>query len=110
GDKDLDVRMETILALGELGPTAKDAAQPLLDLAKDEDFALLEPMLGVALGSLGRPAVDMLKPALADRDARKRRLAAYALATLGADAVDAATALVDALNDSEAPVRASAAM
>ena len=108
-DKDLDVRMEAALTLGEMGQAAKSAIPALFASLEGDELRLLEPVVSVTLGNMGRAAVPALTKALSDKDARLRRTAAYALALVGSKATSAAGPLTAALGDTEADVRGLAA-
>ena len=75
-DKDVDVRKEAALSLGEI----KDprAVQPLIAILMDPDAGVRRVALG-ALGPIGQPAVDPLIAILKDPDDNLRRVAAQAL-------------------------------
>src|SRR5262245_53722118 len=104
-DKEIFVRMEVILALGELGPVAVESIPLLFKLVGHKDFPVLEPMISVTLGSIGVKGVPDLSKGLTHTDAKVRRMAAYALGLIGVHARDAVPALAAALKDAETPVR-----
>jgi len=108
-DKDFDVKVAAITALGDLGPVAKDRAGALLDLSKERDFFLLEPFVGAALSNLGDGALPVLTQALADPSPDQRRVAAYALGSMGPKAAPAAAQLAKALSSDDAAIRTLAA-
>jgi HEAT repeat protein len=108
-DDDMDVRMEAVLTLSELGPAARETVPDLLAVLKDDELRLLEPLVSVALGNIGRPAVEPLLKSLVAKDVRLRRTAAYALGLVGPKAPEAVPALTEALLDGESDVRALAA-
>jgi HEAT repeat protein len=108
-DKEFDVKLAAVTALGDLGPVAKNTASDLLDLTKDKEFFLLEPFVGAALANLGESVVPTLSQALADSSADRRRVAAYALGSMGANAVAAAPALATALKHEDPATRKMAA-
>jgi HEAT repeat protein len=108
-DSYVDVKLAAITALGDLGPVAKDAVGPLLDLADDADFFLLEPFVGAALGNLGDSVTPTLAKALRGKSADRRRVAAYALGSMGAAAEPAAGELAKALKNNEPATRKLAA-
>jgi HEAT repeat protein len=108
-DKELDVKFAAIAALGELGPVAKESVQDLLALTSDKEFFLLEPFVGAALANLGDSALPTLATALADSNADRRRVAAYALGSMGPSAVPAADELAKALRADDAGTRILAA-
>jgi HEAT repeat protein len=108
-DVELDVKLECISALGEIGPAASDAAGPLLNLTKEDDFFLMEPMVGAALGNLGKDVVPALVKALKETPAKKR-VALFALGSIGADARESVPAVAARLKDVDAPIRGQAAL
>ncbi len=108
-DKEPDVKLAAIVALGDLGPVAKDAAGDLLDLSQDKEFFLLEPFVGSALGNLGDGVAPTLGKALATNSPERRRVAAYALGSLGAGALPALDELGKALGFDDPSTRAMAA-
>jgi HEAT repeat protein len=108
-DKEMDVRMEAALTLGEMGPAAKSTIPALLAALQGDELRLLEPLVAVTLGNIGPSAVPALQQALAGKDARLRRTAAYALTLIGPKAAPARGVLTEALADAEADVRALAA-
>ena len=108
-DKELDVKLSAVVALGELGPVAKDTAAALLEMAADKDFFLLEPFVGATLANLGPGVLPALTAALADELPERRRVAAYALGTMGPSASGASEALAKALTHPDAATRQLAA-
>jgi HEAT repeat protein len=108
-DKEVDVKLAAISALGELGPTAKDSANELLALTSDKEFFLLEPFVGASLASFGPGVVPVLTTALTDKSADRRRVAAYALGTIGSAASSATDALSKLLEHEDAQARQLAA-
>lgn len=109
-DKDFDVKLAAITALGDLGPIAKDRAGALLDLTDDrESFSLLEPFVGAALSNLGDGSIPTLTKALGADSSDRRRLAAYALGSMGPKAASAAAELGKALQHKDPTLRATAA-
>jgi HEAT repeat protein len=109
GDKELDVKLSAIAALGELGSVAKESAKDLLALTADKDFFLLEPFVGAALANLGDSVLPTLAQALADPSAERRRVAAYALGSMGRNAAPVADGLAKALQADDAATRILAA-
>jgi HEAT repeat protein len=100
-DKELDVKLSVVAALGELGPTAKGTAGNLLDLTKDKDFFLLEAFVGASLSNLGPGAIPALTKALASASYDQRRVAAYALGSMGPAAASATDALALAMKSDD---------
>jgi HEAT repeat protein len=108
-DKELDVKLSAIAALGELGPVAKESVKDLLALTADKEFFLLEPFVGAALANLGDSVLPTLAKALADANADRRRVAAYALGSMGQNASPVADDLARALKAEDAATRMLAA-
>src|SRR5262249_7589158 len=108
-DKDFDVKLAAITALGDLGPAAKDKAGALLDVTKDGDFTLLEPFVGAALSNLGDGAIPTLTTPLGADSVDRRRLAAYALGSMGPKAAPATAELAKLLEQGDSKVRTTAA-
>jgi HEAT repeat protein len=89
------VRYWAALALGELGPKAKDAAEPLAAALKDERPEVRREVL-IALARIGpgaAAAVPAIAAQLQDKDAPVRNAAAFALGSMGTAAASAAEAL-----------------
>jgi HEAT repeat protein len=108
-DKEFDVRIAAVAALGDLGPVAKGSAGDLLALTTDKSFFLLEPFVGAALGNFGESVVPALMTALAEKSPERRRVAAYALGSMGPAAAPAAAALTKALEYDDSATRQLAA-
>ena len=92
-DKEFDVKLSAVAALGDLGPVAKGSAGDLLALTTDKSFFLLEPFVGAALGNLGESVVPALITALTEKSPERRRVAAYALGSMGPAAAPAVAGL-----------------
>ena len=109
-DKEFNVKLAAITALGDLGSVAKESAGALLDLTQDkEQFFLLEPFVGAALTNLGDGTIPILTTALSDKSADRRRVAAYALGSMGPKAAAAVDALAKALHYDDPATRQLAA-
>lgn len=108
-DKELLVVMNAIVALGEIGPAAREAAPALLRLTGSADFIVLEPFVATALGDLGDAVLPELLAALKEPSVDRRRVAAAALGGMGPKAEGAVKGLTAALRDSEWTVRSLAA-
>jgi len=108
-DKELSVKLSVISALGDLGPIAKSTANDLLDLAGDKEFFLLEPFVGATLSSFGDSVAPALAKALAHESGDRRRVAAYALGTIGPGAAPATMELGTALAHADPATRKLAA-
>jgi len=108
-DKEFDVKLAAVAALGDLGPIAKNSAGDLLALTTDPSFFLLEPFVGASLGSLGESVVPALIMALAEKSPERRRVAAYALGSMGPAAAPAVAGLGKALRYEDPATRQHAA-
>jgi HEAT repeat protein len=108
-DKEFEVKLAAIAALGDLGSLAKGQAGALLDLAYEKDFFLVEPFVGAALANMGDGAIPALTKALGEELTDRRRVAAYALGSMGPKAAPAAEALGKALQTGDVGVRIMAA-
>jgi len=86
-DADSDVRSNAAMALGEIGPEAKDAVPTLIQLLQNEDAeGFVRANAALALGQIGKGAEDavpVLIQALRDQDKYVRRDAAGALEEIG---------------------------
>lgn len=108
-DPDPTVREQAAVALGRLGPAAREAIGPLVATFSDEDL-YLRGAAAVALGQIGSDAVPALVRALGDTSGDVRWSAAIALGRLGSQARDAVGALITALSDADENVRWCAAV
>ncbi len=108
-DQDLTVVIGAVNALGDIGPAAASSAPALLQLAGFNDFAILEPLVGAALGAMGPDVVPDLAGALRNKVLTRRRVAVYALGSIGPDARSAVKALAARLTDDEPAMRFLAA-
>jgi HEAT repeat protein len=108
-DKELTVVIGAVNALGDIGPPAAESAGALLQLAGYGDFVVVEPFAGAALGAMGTAVVPELTAALGDKSLERRRVAAYALGSIGPDARPAVKALTERLRDVEPSMRFLAA-
>jgi HEAT repeat protein len=108
-DGDVSVTIAAVCALGDIGPPAHESAEALLQLSGFGDFALLEAVVSAALGSMGEPVVPQLITTLKHPSLERRRVAAYALGTIGPDARTATTPLTRMLGDEQAILRLFAA-
>ena len=103
GDPDAGVRQNATIALGKIGAPALDA---LIAALQDPDRDVRQ-FAAKALGQIGDPrGIAGLVIALHDTQMDVRSQAAFALSRIGAPAVDA---LITALQDPDANVRANAA-
>jgi len=113
-DKEIRVRWYATYALGQLGPQADAAVEPLMGVLKNlgED-EYVRGGAAWALGRIGptaRPAVPLLMETLKSKGhISVRRSSAAALGNLGPAAKPAIAGLEAALGDSDATVRVSAA-
>lgn len=109
-DKSEIVRRNVYMALGEIGPDARDAVPVLVRGLRENERALRREAI-VALGKIGPPAVDAI-PALvevlhdASQDGQRTTLvSARALAEIGPEAIPS---LVDAARSQSVIVRSAA--
>src|SRR5437899_428830 len=101
------VRLGAARSLAALGPEAKDAVPALGQSLRSDAKNYWDA--GMALGSIGKPAVTELMVALAHPDPRVRRVAAWSLGKVGPEAIGATAALLKALDDEHDYVRVPAA-
>src|SRR5438105_528559 len=104
-------RIWAALALGEIGPPARDAV-PFLKKTLADDNEYLRLTAAGALWNIARKraAIPVLVEALKSEDANTRSAAAHQLSSVGADAREAVPALATALADAEFLVRVSAVL
>lgn len=100
--------LTAVTALGELGPDAAKAVPGLIRALgfKNEDVRL---NAAIALGRVGKAAVDDLTKSLASDDADVRFYSVWALGWIGPDAKTSANAVMNALRDKNDSVRRKAA-
>jgi hypothetical protein len=109
GDKDADVRLAALEALGELGDQAARASLPKVTAArKDSDQRIRRAAVRVIQVAGGDESERALEEMLEDQDKYVRRDAAYAIARVGSSAKHALPALVAHLDDKEVMVRDAA--
>ncbi|MDF1663905.1 MAG: HEAT repeat domain-containing protein [Planctomycetota bacterium] len=108
-DKDVGVRMNSILAIGEIGPKAEKAVPKLIEALKDKD-KLVRGNVTWALGKIGPKAgtISALIEALEDKEWSVRASAAAALGEIGPKAEKAIPKLTETLKDEEPGVCANA--
>jgi hypothetical protein len=109
-DEAWQVRNQAAVALGAIGPEAKDAVPALGEVLQEED-KYLRSQGAAALGKIGREAgaaVPILTRALRDKDEDVRREAAAALGGIGPEAKAAVPDLVELLSDGRKSVRRQA--
>ena len=104
GHADQDVRRSAARALGQIGPAAMPVVKPALS---DPDEQVRRGAVE-ALGWIGSEAVSELIAALKNDGPAARRAAARALGRLGPAAASAEPALLEAVADPDARVRAAA--
>lgn len=95
--------------LGQLGPEAESAVPALARAAASSDAAVAA-QASLALAAVGRPAGLWLAAALASQNPASRAGAARLLSALNPPPVEAAEALIGALEDADEKVREHAAM
>ena len=106
-DQNVDVRMNTVRALGKIGTpeaikAAEDAIPFLIQQLQNDQDKWVRMLAAMALGPIGEGAVNAvpaLIQALQDQDVSVRYYAAYALGKIGQDAKDAVPALIQALQN-----------
>jgi len=108
GDAEPKVREQAALQLGQLGPQAHAAVEPLVAALGHED-PYLRGAAALALGQVGEAALPALTRALASDNAELRGSATIALGRLGSLAVKALPELIGLLSDPSEPVRQVAA-
>ncbi len=108
-DPDADVRSGAAAALKQLGVGARPASSQLLRAALADQDWTVRGLAAAALASFGREGVPGLAEALMDRSPFRSTNAAEALAGIGPDASGALSALIGALEHSEASTRAAVA-
>ena len=116
-DQNVDVRMNTVRALGKIGTpeaikAAEDAIPFLIQQLQNDQDKWVRMLAAMALGAVGegtKDAVPDLIQALQDQDVSVRYYAAYALGKIGEGAVNAVPTLIQAFQDPHATVRQGAA-
>jgi HEAT repeat protein len=108
GDKNDDVRLKAVKALGELGPDAAKAVPALIGALKlpNEDVRL---NVVLTLAKIGKPAVDPVAAAIGERNPDVRYYLVWALAMIGPDARDKADVVAKLLADPSPDIRRRAA-
>ena len=101
------VRRLAAIALGQVGPEAKDAVSELAELMKDRDASVAIEAVS-SLTRIGKAAVPKLVEALQGEDQRSRSWAAGALGRIGPDADSAGPALLEAIKDKNRQVSSDA--
>src|SRR5262245_6953907 len=110
GDRDSRVRRLSGLALARIGPDARSAVPALIQVLADQDERVRAAVLS-ALVQIGPDAAAGLVGALKnDKAARIRAAAAAALPTIPNQGRVAGPALIEAMQDGDAGVRAAAAL
>jgi HEAT repeat protein len=105
-----DPRVETALALAELGDEAR-ATLPLLQDWLEDSESLVRVSAAAVVWQLSkdRTVLPVLRRGLESGDARTRKKAAETLAEIGPPAKSVATVLKELLEDAEGDVRSAAA-
>jgi len=88
GDKELEVRLAAVRALGRIDPEGKKVIPVLLEKLRDEDAAVSAASAN-ALADIGAPAVPRLIQMLDDDNDTARLFAIAALGRIGKEAKDA---------------------
>ncbi len=113
---DVSARKETVGALGAIRHASSDVVDTLIGLLDDESRIdqNYPTIASAAYGALGRLGVDgksaqqVLMKKLRHDEAQHRKMAAYALGTIGFGSLEVENALLDLLNDKSANVQKSA--
>jgi hypothetical protein len=101
-DKDDEVRKWAIITLGEIGPNAASAVEPLLALIRDEEHAVRSGDAIRALGRIGPgaiPALPLLASMVADPQHRTHIMAIHAFWRIGPKSQVEASIVVQKLID-----------
>lgn len=111
-DPQLEIRQRAILALGQIGPAAREALSPLIAALSDRDDAVRVGAAQImqALGPQASQAVPALIANLQARQPEVRATAAAAFGHIEADAKEACWPLVECLLDPDERVRYAAAL
>jgi HEAT repeat protein len=109
-DKDEEVRIWAACALGEFGPNAVSAVEPLIESVRDEAHPVVIPSAIQALGRMGpvaSQAVPVLAPMVMDPKHRNHLMAVHAFWRIGpkgrAEASLVVPKLIDGLSGSRSP-------
>jgi HEAT repeat protein len=107
-NKEENVRLSAVIALGELGREARAATPALIDVLKTgtEELRL---NTALTLGRIGEDAVAPVARLLNDKDSGLRFYAVWTLGLIGPDARGTTSAVVAALKDKVDDVRRKAA-
>lgn len=108
-DKDSDIRVKAIIAMGELAKAANEVMPHLIRLGKDENSRIRMNAIW-ALGRLGKDpnSISVFIAALTDEDTGVRTNAAWALGDMKELAETALLRLEEAKNDKNVDVRTAA--
>ncbi len=114
-EADIRDRWYAVHALGQLGPEAAEAIQPLEAILADKyEFEYIRGGAAWALGRIGqpaRPAIPLLIDTLTSKHVSVRRNSPLALAAIGGDeAKKAIPPIAKLLDDEDAGVQAAAAL
>jgi HEAT repeat protein len=109
GAADADVARAAARSLGQIGRASPRLVLPAMRAALDDARDEVRRLAAEALGWMGPAAVEPLRMVLKNDSAAARREAARALGRLDPAAKSAEAALVEAVNDPDAEVRAAAA-
>ncbi len=111
-DEDIRVRWYAAYALGQIGPEAAAAVEPLADVLRDDPHEYVRDGAAWALGRIGpaaEPAIEALGKTLRSNLPSIRRNSARALGRLGPAAKSLIPDLAEMLRDRDATVRVNAA-
>jgi HEAT repeat protein len=106
-DKNPEVRLRAVNALGSISYSAKAAIPSLILLLKDPNKEVRSDAAGV-IGSIGEAAIPSLMPLFKDPDKAVRSNAAEALGYMGKSAKNAIPSLIPLLKDPDKAVRSDA--
>ena len=103
------IRISSVAALGQMGPTADIAVPALVERLVFDDSAAVRDVAVTAISKVGPPAVPQLAKALRANDDQARIAAITALALIGTPARAQLPTLISATEDSSAEVALAAA-
>jgi HEAT repeat protein len=109
-DPEIDVSINGVMALGDLGPIAKEACAPLLDWAqktKQRDGFLLEAFVGSTLGKLGPDTIPQLVEQLKTPKFPRKAMLLTSLGDYGEQAKDAISIIVPLLSEKDLALAAT---
>jgi HEAT repeat protein len=102
GDNDEEVRLWAAITLGQIGPNAASAVEPLIESVRDEAHPVVIPSAIKALGEIGPVAIralPILAPMVRDPEHRNHIMAIHAFWRIGPKGQAEASILVPTLID-----------